>query len=170
MDFVFQKLGPEHVSQYREIRLRSLQLHPEAYGSTYEEESGKEKLYMEHFMQNKPGENFVAGAFTETGELIGICSIIKSGHIKTAHRAELIQMYVEEKYRNRNAGTGILLFAIAETRKIPGVEQLELGVATNNFSAIKAYRKTGFSETGTIKRALKIDGNYIDEYLMVLFF
>ena len=47
------------------------------------------------------------------------------------------------------------------------VEQLHLDVGTYNTPAIKCYERYGFAIYGTEPRTLKVDGEYIDEYLMV---
>lgn len=50
------------------------------------------------------------------------------------------------------------------------VEQLELGVVTQNNRAISMYENLGFEIYGTKKHALKYgDGTYADEYFMCLF-
>ena len=168
MQISYKKLNSTQAAQYREIRLLSLQLHPEAYGSTYEEESSREKLFFEYCIENQMEEKFVMGAFT--GEsLIGICAFLKESSEKTGHRGEIIQVFVLPGHRKKNIGAQLMKATISEARKIKGLEQIELGVATQNLAAINCYKANGFEETGTIKRALKIKGNYIDEYLMVLF-
>ncbi|WP_317935242.1 GNAT family N-acetyltransferase [Sporosarcina aquimarina] len=42
-------------------------------------------------------------------------------------------------------------------------------VVTTNSTAKKLYTSLGFEKFGTEKRALKVDGDYFDEDLMVLF-
>ncbi|MCY1250884.1 hypothetical protein D9M72_645760 [compost metagenome] len=48
------------------------------------------------------------------------------------------------------------------------VEQLQLTVVSSNAAAIRLYSKLGFAEYGLEKRALRIDGQYLDEVLMAL--
>ena len=49
------------------------------------------------------------------------------------------------------------------------VEQLQLGVGSDNKAARRLYEKMGFSEYGREMKALKQDGRYFDEILMVRF-
>ena len=167
MKISYKKLEPQHVRQYREIRLRSLQLHPEAYGSSYEEEASREKLYIEKCIEERNENTFVVGAF-DGDKLIGITTVNRYNLSKIAHRAEIIQVFVAPEYRGKKISTDLLNLAIEETSKIKGIEQLELGVATENRAAIAAYRKAGFTETGKNLRCLKIKDQYIDELLMIL--
>jgi ribosomal protein S18 acetylase RimI-like enzyme len=76
-------------------------------------------------------------------------------------------MYVRSAVR----GTGLgerLIEAVVE-HAASRVEQLQLGVASGNSAALRLYIKTGFSEYGREMKALKQDGRYIDEILMVRF-
>lgn len=50
-----------------------------------------------------------------------------------------------------------------------GLEQINLTVGHNNKSAKKLYQSVGFELYGTERHSLKINGQYIDEDLMVLF-
>ena len=47
------------------------------------------------------------------------------------------------------------------------VEQIHLSVTAANKRAIGFYERLGFKAFGTEPRALKVDGVYIDELLMV---
>ena len=49
------------------------------------------------------------------------------------------------------------------------VEQLELGVESNNAGAIRVYENAGFQRFGHLKHFFKDNGKYFDEYLMVLY-
>lgn len=50
-----------------------------------------------------------------------------------------------------------------------GYEQLELGVFSDNSSALHLYQKLGFQEVGRMPNAFKLpDGSYSDEIMMVL--
>ena len=50
------------------------------------------------------------------------------------------------------------------------VEKLQLEVVADNQAAIALYQAMGFTAFGRETRALKYDGRYFDELLMVKFF
>ena len=88
---------------------------------------------------------------------------------KGRHRASL-GIAVLQEYWNTGLGTTLINGAIDLTRKA-GYEQLELGVFSDNSSAIHLYRKIGFQEVGRMPNAFKLpDGSYADEIMMVLQF
>lgn len=50
------------------------------------------------------------------------------------------------------------------------LEQLELGVVSENEAALSLYKSLGFEIFGTKKNSLKYDdGSYADEYIMIKF-
>lgn len=49
-----------------------------------------------------------------------------------------------------------------------GVEQVQLWVSTTSTAARRLYEKVGFRVVGCVEGAMKDEGRYIDEELMVL--
>ena len=168
MEIYYQKLLPQHTVQYRNIRLDSLKYFPSAFESSYEEESKNTPLGFEKYITDKLPDRFASGAF-KNDQLIGICSFYRNQKVKTFHRGNIIQMFVLPANQGNNIGFNLLTSTIKQAFSLPGLEQIELGVATTNTSAIKIYKKAGFSPFGTIPHCLKINETYIDEMLMVLY-
>ena len=108
------------------------------------------------------------GAF-ESEKLFGICGFIQELGPKVKHRGLIMQMYVQPEYQGKKLGLQLLQATIAEAFRIPTVEQIVLGVITNNLNAIKIYEQAGFKEFGLHPNYLKIGDRYFDEKLMVLF-
>lgn len=64
-------------------------------------------------------------------------------------------------------GIGNALFeAIEHWAKEQQIKRLELEVMVHNKAAIALYKKRGFEIEGTKRNSIKIDDQYIDEYLM----
>jgi RimJ/RimL family protein N-acetyltransferase len=76
-------------------------------------------------------------------------------------------VYVQAKHQGKGLGTK--LFDAVFAHATPLVKQIHLGVGTKNLPALKLYEKLGFEIYGTEPRALCINGQYIDEHLMVKF-
>ena len=168
MEIHFRKLLPSETKQYREIRLESLKLFPENFGSSYETEAAKPKLAFEINIELKNDKAFIVGAF-EGEKLSGICGFVQETNEKTRHRGLIIQMYVQPAYQGKKLGLQLLQATIQEAFKIPEVEQIALGVMTTNLSAIKIYEQAGFKEFGIHPGYSKIGDKYLDERLMVLY-
>ena len=86
---------------------------------------------------------------------------------KRAHKALLWGMYV--RATARNAGVGKRLVAAVLDHARGRVEQVQLTVVSENEAARRLYCAMGFVEYGYEKRALRQDGKYYDDILMVHF-
>jgi len=144
---------------YKEIRLEALTVAPEAFGYSFEEES---RWSDEQFI-NTFKDNIVFGAF-DSGELIGVAGYYTISAIRASHRGVVWGMYVQPKHRGKGLGDQ-LLSAVIEHASLH-VSQLQLMVVTTNLPGIHLYQKYGFIIYGTEPRAMKINDQYYDEYLM----
>jgi len=104
------------------------------------------------------------------GEIVGSCGIAPvAEHLKTKHRGRL-GISVRKKYWGIGIGS-LLLREILSFAKKDGIEQVELGVYSDNLRAQKLYERFGFTEWGRLPHAYKLkDGSYRDEINMMLRF
>jgi ribosomal protein S18 acetylase RimI-like enzyme len=149
-------------ARYRDIRLEGLRLHPEAFSSTFEQENEQPLPWFE----DRITQGNVFGAFVGD-ELVGVAGCWPQKGPKVNHKAALWGMYVRPAARN--AGLGRRLVEAVVNHASSRVEQLQLGVVSANEAAFGLYRSIGFSEFGREMKALKQNGQYYDEILMVRF-
>ncbi|MBB6674683.1 GNAT family N-acetyltransferase [Cohnella nanjingensis] len=161
-----RELESHHAARYRKIRLEALQYHTEAFSSSYEEEVGLSSEDFEKRLEAK--ESFTFGAFDQE-QLIGIVSLVLESRAKLKHRANIVAMYVRPESRGFGIGKRLMQHAIAKAKAVKGVEQVYLSVTSSNVTAKRMYDSLGFRRYGTNPSALKIDGTYYDDVLMVLF-
>ena len=147
---------------YRDIRLDGLRQDPDAFASTFERESAMPLAWFAERIVN----GNVFGAFVRR-ELVGVAGYWQRQGEKESHKATLWGMYVRASARG--AGLGERLIGAVVEHAASRVEQLQLGVTTGNAAALRLYIKAGFAEYGREMKALKQDGRYIDEILMVRF-
>lgn len=148
---------------WKDIRLEALQLHPEAFGSSYEEES----VWSDESFKEKLVKSDIFGAFLE-GQLVGVSGFFIYDPQKLRHRGMLFTIYVKAEYRNQGIAGQLLATVIHHARS--RVLQLLCSVNTGNEKAIKLYKNHGFQIFGTEPRALKIGETFHDLHLMVLKF
>ena len=159
-------LNQEDASIYRELRLRALREHPEAFATSYEEEQA---LHIEDFARKlTPGpEHTTLGAFDED-KLVGIVTLIRPvKKPKLRHRATVAAMYVAPDARQRKLGRRLLNEALALANEW-GVSDVALAVAVGNYAARNLYASVGFVSYGIEPRCLCIDGNFYDAEWMNL--
>jgi ribosomal protein S18 acetylase RimI-like enzyme len=153
-------LRPEDATAYRAIRLEAMRHNPEAFASTYEIEAERPLTW---FAQRQSGAE-IFGAF-RGGDLLGIAGYIPQQGAKTSHKAVLVGMYVQPAARGHGIGRRLVEAVIGHARS--RVELLQLSVVGGNEAARRLYAGLGFMEYGMEKNALKHDGRYYDEILMV---
>ena len=146
---------------FREIRLEGLQQHPDAFGSSHEEEVEKPNAWF----QDTLATGLVVGC--DIGNrLAGIAGLFIPSAIKMRHRGTLWGMYVIADERRHGVGLELVraIIALAKGK----VEELTLSVAVHNEPAIGLYYRVGFVDYGLDRRALRVDNEYVDEILMKL--
>lgn len=144
MRISYRKLKPGDEKSYRILRLECLKNFPDRFGSIYEEEAKLLKLKFETFIENRSTGNFMFGAFTDVGNLIGIAGFSRGDRAKTKHRGEVVQMYVDPKFGKKGIGETLLRELIEAVFETSYVESLELSVVADNPSAKRLYEKLGF--------------------------
>lgn len=156
---IVRKLGAVDASAFQALRLRALTLHPEAFGSSYEEEVSRSSDATARALE----DGFVAGC-ESNGDLMGIAGLHRNGALKTKHRGVVWGMFVTPEGRRGGIGAS-LLTAVMEAARAD-LEEVTLSVAAHNAPAVALYRSFGFEDYGLDKRALKVAGTYVDELLM----
>ncbi|MEK3888058.1 GNAT family N-acetyltransferase [Bacillus sp. FSL K6-3431] len=153
---------------YQEIRLSALKINPEAFGSTYEREV---KFSLETVVARlKPAKDkFVLGAFDDGVSLVGIVTFMRESSLKTGHKGNIFGMYVTPEGRGQGLGKSLMFELIRMVKNYDGLEQINLTVVSENDSAKKLYNSVGFEVYGVERKALKFNGRYFDEDLMVLY-
>jgi ribosomal protein S18 acetylase RimI-like enzyme len=146
MEISYRKLTAADAADYRDIRLESLRLHPESFGASFEEQRKLPKLMFETALEEPTDERFVIGVFDQQA-LSGICGFVPfaSDNGRQLRRTgTIIQMYVKAAYRGRKIGLNLVKAALEAAFQIAGIEQVMLGVAEGNISAIRVYEQAGF--------------------------
>ena len=106
------------------------------------------------------------GAF-DGEKCIGICGFIRELGTRTSHRGHLVQIYVMKSYQGNGIGREMISQTIQEAFDKIGVEQILLGVVTDNAQAIGLYEHLGFKPYGMIKEFLKLEHTYLDKIMMI---
>ncbi|HYF02808.1 MAG TPA: GNAT family protein [Patescibacteria group bacterium] len=161
-----RELTADDALQFGALRREALRTNPEAFGSTMEEEnSGSE----ERFLKSLPNSGyFVMGAF-KAGRLVGLCGFLQEVRLKIKHKGTIWGMFVQPDARGYGIGRQLLESSVERAFKIEEIEQILLSVVDENEAACCLYESFGFKKYGTEGRALKKDGKYWDEHLMVIF-
>ena len=167
MPMSIRKLTRADAVAFREVRLRALREHPEAFTSSYEEDVAKP---LENSVQriDATSGNVFWGAFVD-GELRGMIGLVRETRAKSRHSGDVVAMYVAPEWGRRGIGRDLLQHLIDHARDEFALEQLVLTVTRGNASASELYRAAGFTTFGLEPRAIKVGGEYFDKEHMILF-
>jgi RimJ/RimL family protein N-acetyltransferase len=100
------------------------------------------------------------------GRIVGVANIRRGAGSTNRHRASL-GVSVDQDFRRRGIGM-MLMRALIDWSKQPGVRRVELQVFARNGGAIALYEKLGFVKEGLHKMAFLKQGVWVDEYTMAL--
>ena len=153
---------------YQQLREEALQREPLAFTDSVAEHQALTIEAIRNLLASAE-DNFVLGAFID-GQLIGMAGFFRRQGEKIRHRGGIWGVYVSEECRGKGVGRALLTELIALALLLPGIEQVALAVSRHNAGAKSLYESLGFEVYGCEKRALKIDEEYVDEELMVLYF
>jgi ribosomal protein S18 acetylase RimI-like enzyme len=158
------RLLTEHDWQtWKALRLEALKNVPEAFYSSYEEESTLADEVFREILQN----NAIFGAF-DGDMLIGCMAMGIFAGFKRKHQGVVWSTYVKPQYRGKKVGDALLEAVINHAKTT--VKQLQLSAHTENQSALRLYQRHGFEVYGTEPRAIKIGDRFYDECLMMQVF
>jgi ribosomal protein S18 acetylase RimI-like enzyme/catechol 2,3-dioxygenase-like lactoylglutathione lyase family enzyme len=165
-----RRLAQGDAPAYAALRLRMLTEHPEAYGSSAEEEGA---LSLTQFAARlDPGEGLSPrlsfGVFDGQGVLGATASVLFDQRKKESHRAHVVAVYVLPSWRGRGAGRLVLSACVDAARARPEVDMVLLRVTASNSRARRLYESYGFRTFGIEPRSLRLDGVSYDTALMAL--
>jgi len=162
-DIAIRRLLAADAEGYRSIRLAALADAPEAFGSDVATESASPVDAFANTLRS----GYVAGAFAG-GRLVAIAGFRALEREKTRHRGDIWGVYVAPDARGTGIGRRLMEHVLDYART--QVLQVHLAVTASNGAAVALYEHLGFIRYGTEPRALKVNGRYLDEHLMVLQF
>ena len=159
-DIAVRLLNKTEASLFRKIRLEALQKNPEAFTSSYQEE---EILPLQRFEEQV--EKAAIFVVFDGKEPVGVAALGAERSLKKSHIGRLWSVYVRDSARRKGAGSKLLEAVLDHA--IQHFDLIQLTVSAANPSARRLYEKAGFEEYGFEKFAVKYNGAYADEVLMM---
>lgn len=141
---------------YRALRLRALREHPQAFTSSWDEDAGKPLSASRERLGDR--RHTFWGAF-DGGQLRGMVGLERLPRAKERHKAWVVGMYVAPDAAGRGCGRALLEAVLGQARA-EGLQDLLLTVTEGNESALRCYRRAGFSVFGVEPRAVCVDGAF----------
>ena len=142
-------LTPKDWPTYRHIRLAALRDAPDAFGATYADEAKRTDASWQQQLLDTIGQPNIAAAWLawQQDAACGLAWCALDG--ADARTAHLYQMWVQPSARHVGTGS-VLLQTAMDWAKAQKAAVMELGVNTQNASAIRFYERYGFAATSDI--------------------
>lgn len=166
LDVAVRQLTMDEVQAFRDCRAEGLKVYPEAFGEDYDEFMAKPLDEIAKRLDPADGA-FILGAFLNN-QLVGLIGHLRKPGKKNRHQAIIWGVYVTGSQQGTGLGRKLMEAAVAKSRAIGDVEELQLTVITCNTGAIALYESLGFKTYGVEPKALKLGTDYYDEALMHL--
>jgi ribosomal protein S18 acetylase RimI-like enzyme len=162
-------LTSDDVPEFREVRLRALRDHPDAFASDAEkfEQTPLADIRSRLSGEGQHPDNFTLGAYIG-GRLVGMVGLVREQNTKLKHKAFIWGVYVAPEARGSGVARALMQEAINRARRLDGLEMLYLGVRSDNTPARSLYLSLGFEVYGTEPHSIKLPDRYVDEDLMLL--
>ena len=165
-----RKLLPADAAEFREFRLRALREHPDAFTSSFEEESRRPLADTEKRLDPQGASTMWAAFVNGPGSLAsdsapsdnvvamaGMVGLTRESRDKNRHKGTLVAMYVAPEYGRMGLGRA-LVDAVIQEAVTTGIELLVLTVTDGNQAASALYERAGFETFGVEPDAVRIDG------------
>ena len=162
MPATIRQLTQTDAAAFRELRLAGLLESPTAFGSSY---AAEKELTVADF-ERIVGRNYMVGAFAD-GRLAGVVGFYQLTAEKASHQGKIWGVYVDPLHRRSGLGRLLIENVLAHARGI--VSQVHLSAVTENRPALALYESLGFVSYGLEPNALRVEGRFYDEHLMVWF-
>lgn len=175
MNFLIRKTTLEDVETYtrhciahmKEKGIGGIYVHPFPTSHNWNEEEFssriREKWSTEPFSPNWE----IAWVATVDEKFVGHLNLRCGGIEAQKHRMRL-GMGIENSFRSMGIGKALLETALSWAKMYDQISWIDLSVFSKNEVAIKLYESMGFLDTYTIKDALRVDGESIDDVQMIL--
>jgi RimJ/RimL family protein N-acetyltransferase len=163
---IIRALNEQDAEAFHAMRLQATENYPGGIVTTYEEEA-KRTPEATRARVRPTDDEVVFGGF-DGDKLVGITGLYRDPRRKVAHKALIWGVFVDPAYRRVGLARQLLESAIAHARGM-GLLQINLVVGAMNPRAQALYRSCGFVRYGVEPRGLCVNGEYVDDELMVRF-
>lgn len=166
-DLGVRELQAGDAAAYKALRDHALQHHEEAFTSDAVAEAQRTaQSYAARLGAGSDG-TFTLGAF-RGDRLVGAVTCDRDPRSKVRHMGHVTGMMVQREEQGRGVGRALMDALIERAAADPELHQLTLNVTAGNDVAERLYARAGFIRYGTLPRAIRIGGRFLDKHHMIL--
>ncbi len=159
-EVLIRRLTSADAPAYRALRLRAFHDHPEAFTSSFEDESLKPLAYCEQRL-SEASSCIVWGGFVGA-TLVAMVGLERDARPKVQHKGLIIGLFVAPEVARLGIAKRLLRTLLAQARE-SGLERLALTVTRGNLAAEKLYLDMGFRCWGVEPGAIQLGAQRFDK-------
>ena len=166
-----RELTSADVAAYKALRDEVLAFHEEAFTSDAASEALRTAQSYEKRLgaagDADEGQGFTIGAW-RGDQLVGAITCERDARSKVRHIGHVVGMMVHIDMQSQGVGRALLEALIARATFDGSLMLLTLSVTADNHPALRLYEGAGFIRYGSLPRAMRVAGRFVDKDLMVL--
>ena len=169
-DLQIRALDEADLEAYKALRDHALAHHDEAFTSDAATEAAAHRRRATQAAlggEANDGGGFTLGAW-RGDRLVGAITCERDPRSKVRHIGHVVGTMVMADQQGQGVGRALLDALIARASADDELHQLTLSVTAGNSAAVRLYESAGFTRYGTLPRAIRVGGRFLDKHLMQL--
>lgn len=166
-DLSIRELVEHELEAYKSLRDHALAHHEEAFTSDAATEAARSAQSYRARLGSGHEGGFTLGAW-RGDRLVGAITCERDARSKVRHTGHIIGTMVASDQQSQGVGRALLDTLIARAAADAELQQLTLSVTASNRAAVRLYESAGFVRYGSLPRAIRVAGRFLDKDLMLL--
>jgi len=139
-----RQLIPDEWEMYRDIRLESLRVEPDAFMSKHEDEASRSEADWRKRVSSTTSPFSIKLFAVENERAAGMAGLFQDRDGKDSDIVNVFGVYVSPDYRGKGISSQLLAELIRLADEVDGVKIIRLTVKKTQLPAISLYQKYGF--------------------------
>lgn len=164
---MIRRLESKDSSAYYKLRLRGLQLHPEAFGTGAEDWSKATDEQVKSLLGQSSQDDFVLGHF-EDDELMGVIGLKREKKNSVQHKATVWGLMVLPEFQRQGIGRKLLRELVHRASENLELQFIRAIVTDASENASVLFESQGFEKYGLESRGIRKDNQFFDQIYLAL--
>jgi RimJ/RimL family protein N-acetyltransferase len=153
--------GDDHAA-YAALRVRGLELHPEAFGTGAGDMKAAAPEQVRRSLESGGPDDVVLGAF-DGDALVGLIGLKREKKFAISHKATIWGFFVAPEHRRAGHGEALLATLLETAWSLDDLDYVRAIITTTSAAALGVFERAGFSRYGLEQRGVKVDGRWFDQ-------
>lgn len=155
-----RRLQADDQVDYAAVRLRGLELHPDAFGTGAADWKAGTPEQVRRSLEGGP-EDVVLGAFAD-GALVGLVGLKREPKRSVRHKGTIWGLFVDPAHRRAGHGRALLVQLVEAARGL-GLVYVRALVTTTGVAALALFEGAGFTRYGLEQGGIEVAGQRYDQ-------